>query len=116
QMPPQTPVHIAKANDYNADLAGILKRQYEAFRERVPLAGKRVVLKPNLVEYHRDKVINTHPHVVAAVIELCRHEQAAEIIVAEGQGHWRNVERLVRASGLGGVLDPYGIPFVELNE
>ena len=25
----------------------------------VPLKGKRVVLKPNLVEYHRDKVINT---------------------------------------------------------
>jgi uncharacterized protein (DUF362 family) len=115
QMPPQTPVHIAKVNDYNADLAGILKRQYEAFRERVPLAGKRVVLKPNLVEYHRDKVINTHPHVIAAVIELCRHEQAAEIIVAEGPGHWRNVEYLVKASGLGDVLDHYRVPFVDLN-
>ena len=30
--------------------------------------------KPNLVEYHRDKVINTNPHVVAAVIELCQRE------------------------------------------
>ena len=69
-----------------------------------PLAGKRVVLKPNLVEYHRDKVINTHPHVVAAVIELCRQEGAAEVIVAEGPGHWRNVEYLVTASGLGDVL------------
>jgi uncharacterized protein (DUF362 family) len=114
-LPPQSAVHIAKASDYNADLADILQRQYEAFRERVPLTGKRIVLKPNLVEYHRDKVINTHPHVVAAVIELCRREKAAEVIVAEGPGHWRNVEYLVRASGLGDVLRHYGIPFVDLN-
>jgi uncharacterized protein (DUF362 family) len=115
EVHPQTAVHIAQAGDYNADLAGILQRQYESFRARVPLAGKRVVLKPNLVEYHRDKVINTHPHVVAAVIELCRHEGAAEVIVAEGPGHWRNVEYLVKASGLGDVLHHYRVPFVDLN-
>jgi uncharacterized protein (DUF362 family) len=112
---PRSPVHIARAADYNADLADVLVRQYEHFRARVPLAGKRVVLKPNLVEYHRDKVINTHPHVVAAVIELCRREGAAEIIVAEGPGHWRNVEYLVSASGLGDVLRHYKVPFRDLN-
>src|SRR5262249_13144024 len=78
----RTAVHIARADDYQADLAGVVRRQYEAFRPRVPLAGKRVVLKPNLVEYHRDKVINTHPDVVAAVIELCQREGAAEVLVA----------------------------------
>jgi uncharacterized protein (DUF362 family) len=114
-LAPQTAVHIARATDYNADLAGILRTQYQAFREKVPLAGKRVILKPNLVEYHRDKVINTHPNVVAAAIELCRREGAAEIIVAEGPGHWRNVEHLVRASGLGDVLQHYKVPFVDLN-
>jgi uncharacterized protein (DUF362 family) len=108
-------VHIASVSDYNADLADILQRQYEPFRERVPLAGKRVVLKPNIVEYHRDKVINTHPHVVAAAIELCRREQAAEIIVAEGPGHCRNVEHLVTASGLGDVLRHHRVSFVDLN-
>jgi uncharacterized protein (DUF362 family) len=74
-----------------------------------------VVLKPNLVEYHRDKVINTNPKVVAAAIELCRREGAAEVIVAEGPGHWRNVEYLVAASGLGDVLKQYNVPFVDLN-
>jgi uncharacterized protein (DUF362 family) len=111
----QTAVHIAPVTDYNADLADVLKRQYENFRAKVPLTGKRVVLKPNLVEYHRDKVINTNPHVVAAVIELCRREGAAEVIVAEGPGHWRNVEYLVAASGLGDVLRHYKVPFVDLN-
>jgi uncharacterized protein (DUF362 family) len=115
QPDPQSPVHVAPVGDYNADLADVVCRQYEHFRARVPLCGKRVVLKPNLVEYHRDKVINTHPHVVAAVIELCRREGAAEVIVAEGPGHWRNVEYLVAASGLGDVLRHYKTPFIDLN-
>ena len=62
-MEAPSPVHIAPVSDYNADLADVVRRQYENFRAKVPLKGKRVVLKPNLVEYHRDKVINTHPHV-----------------------------------------------------
>lgn len=118
QMKPLDPaaaVHIAPVSDYNADLVDVLSRQFAHFRDRVPLKGKRVVLKPNLVEYHRDKVINTHPHVVAAVIELCRREGAAEVIVAEGPGHWRNAEYLVRASGLGDVLRHHQVPFVDLN-
>jgi uncharacterized protein (DUF362 family) len=114
-LDPQSAVHIAPVGDYNADLADVVKRQYESFRERVPLKGKRVVLKPNLVEYHRDKVINTNPNVVAAVIELCQREGASEVIVAEGPGHWRNVEYLVSASGLGDVLRHYKVPFVDLN-
>ncbi|MFO0879190.1 MAG: DUF362 domain-containing protein [Gemmataceae bacterium] len=108
-------VHIATASDYQADLVDVLSRQFAHFRERVPLKGKRVVLKPNLVEYHRDKVINTHPNVVAAVIELCQREGASEVIVAEGPGHWRNVEHLVRASGLGDVLRHFHVRFVDLN-
>ena len=115
QLPQLSSVHIARANDYNEDLAAILQKQFEHFRERVPLKDKRVVLKPNLVEYHRDKVINTNPLVVSAVIELCKREGAAEIIVAEGPGHWRNVEYLVSASGLGEVLEKHQVPFVDIN-
>jgi uncharacterized protein (DUF362 family) len=115
QNEPQSPVHIAPVGDYGVNLADVVQRQYEEFRAKVPLKCKRVVLKPNLVEYHRDKVINTNPNVVAAVIELCRREEAAEVIVAEGPGHWRNVEYLVAASGLGDVLRHYKGTFVDLN-
>ncbi len=114
-VPAKADIHISRAADYNADLVGILQRQFEAYREKVPLRNKRVVLKPNLVEYRRDRVINTHPNFVAAVIELCKKEGAAEVIVAEGPGHWRNVEYLVSASGLGDVLRHYKVPFVDLN-
>ncbi|MFN4260612.1 MAG: DUF362 domain-containing protein [Gemmataceae bacterium] len=115
-LPPQTTVHIAQAPSYEANLADILQQQYESFREQVPLKDKRVVLKPNLVEYHRDRVINTNPQVVGAAIELCRREGAADVVVAEGPGHWRNTEYLVEASGLGDVLRQHGVVFVDLNE
>jgi len=114
-QPANSAVHIARADNYDADLTAILQTQFEHFRSTVPLKGKRVVLKPNLVEWHRDKVINTNPKVVSAVIEMCKREGAAEIIVAEGPGHWRNVEYLVTESGLGEVLKQHDVPFVDIN-
>ncbi|HEV3143174.1 MAG TPA: DUF362 domain-containing protein, partial [Gemmataceae bacterium] len=115
QFPESSAVHIADASSYEIDLVPILKQQYEHFRAAVPLAGKRVVLKPNLVEYQRNKVINTDPRFVSAVIALCQQEGAAEIIVAEGPGHWRNVSFLVEESGLGEVLQRHNVPFIDLN-
>ena len=113
--PLEASVHIAPIADYDSDIAGVLGEQYASFREQVPLKGKRVVLKPNMVEYHRGKVINTDPRVIAAVIELCRREGASEVLVAEGPGHWRNTEYLVTASGLGDVLRHHKVPFIDLN-
>jgi uncharacterized protein (DUF362 family) len=114
-LPATSAVHIARADDYDGPLADVLQTQFEHFRPFVPLSGKRVVLKPNLVEYHRDKVINTDPRIVSAVLDLCRREGAAEVIVAEGPGHWRNVRYLVEESGLGAVLRRHGVRFVDLN-
>jgi uncharacterized protein (DUF362 family) len=113
--PLATGVHIATAPDYDGNLKAILLQQYEHFRAQVPLAGKRVVLKPNLVEHHPGKVINTNPRVIEAAIELCKTEGAAEVIVAEGPGHWRNVQFLVEQSGLGEVLRRHNVRFVDLN-
>jgi uncharacterized protein (DUF362 family) len=114
-LPATSAVHIARADSYDAPLAEILAKQFAHFRQVVPLAGKRVVLKPNLVEYRREKVINTDPRVIDAVIQLCKSEGASEVIVAEGPGHWRNVQFLVKECGLGAVLEKHGVRFVDLN-
>jgi uncharacterized protein (DUF362 family) len=114
-LPATSAVHIAQAPSYDADLVGILKTQFAHFREFVPVAGKRVVLKPNIVEYHPKKVINTDPAVIDAAIQLFKDEGASEIIVAEGPGHWRNVTYLVNECGLGAVLKKHGVRFVDIN-
>ena len=114
-LPATGAVHIARAESYEAPLLDILAKQFDHFRQFVPLAGKRVVLKPNLVEYRQAKVINTDPRVIDAVITLCKREGAAEVVVAEGPGHWRNVQFLVKECGLGAVLEKHGVRFVDLN-
>src|SRR5207248_3292191 len=82
-LPSTGAVHIARAETYDAPLTDILAKQFEHFRQHVAMAGKRVVLKPNLVEYRREKVINTDPRVIDAVIQLCKKEGASEVVVAE---------------------------------
>jgi hypothetical protein len=77
-LPQQSGVHIGRIADYDVNaITALLKSQYECFRAGTPVKGKRVVLKPNLVEYHREKVINTDPRFVDAVIELMKSEGAA---------------------------------------
>ena len=64
------------------------------------VTGKRIVLKPNLVEFDPKGVINTNPAVIEAAIDAFRTLGAAEVIVAEGPGHRRDNEYLLSASGL----------------
>ncbi len=114
-LPVTSGVHIARAESYDAPFADIFQKQFEHFRAFLPIAGKRVVLKPNLVEFHPDRVINTNPRFVDGVIEFSKREGAAEIVVAEGPGHWRNAQFLVKESGLGAVLRKHGVRFVDVN-
>jgi uncharacterized protein (DUF362 family) len=114
-LPLTSGVHIAKCDTYDGPLVDTLKSQFASFREHVSMKDKRVVLKPNIVEYHQGKVINTDPRVIDATIQLCKDEGAKEIIVAEGPGHWRNVQYLVNACGLGDVLRKHGVKFVDIN-
>jgi uncharacterized protein (DUF362 family) len=114
-LPVTSAVHIARADSYAAPIAEILIEQFQHFRQHLSITGKRVVLKPNLVEFHRDRVINTNPLFVDAVIDFFQREGASEVIVAEGPGHCRNVQHLVNASGLGEVLRKRGVRFVDIN-
>ncbi len=115
-LPVTSAVHIGRCADYDVGaMLDLLRVQFGHYREYLPIAGKRVVLKPNLVEYHQGKVVNTDPRFVDAVIRLFQAEGAAEIIVAEGPGHWRNVQYLVNESGLGDVLRKHGVRFVDIN-
>lgn len=114
-LPAFSGVHIARAESYDLPLVDILKTQFEHFRPYLDVRGKRVVLKPNIVEYHPHKVINTDYRVIDAAIQLFQSEGAAEVIVAEGPGHWRNVTYLVNECGLGDVLTKRGVRFVDIN-
>ncbi len=80
------------------------------------MRGKRVLLKPNLVEYSSAAPINTHPMLIASVIDALYRLGAASVVVADGPGHVRDTDLLLSESGLRAQLKAVGrADFVDLN-
>ena len=110
-------VFIGAAAGYDADLASVIQAGFDEIGlSRAQVRGKRVLLKPNLVETAVGHAhINTHPAVVVAAAEVFRRMDAAEIIVAEGQGHRRDSLLVLEESGTRAALRTNRLRFVDLN-
>ena len=108
---------IARVSDYQADIAAvILAGLRELGISSEEIRGRRVLLKPNLVEskakyFH----INTHPLVVRGAAEAFLKMGASRVLVAEGPGHCQDTLRVFVESGLFEVLREDKIPFIDLN-
>ena len=108
---------IAKAASYEVDLTSIILSGLKELEVKPSeIKGKRVLLKPNLVEPHAGSChINTHPLVVRGAAEAFLRLGASKVLVAEGPGHSRDSLLVLEESGLGDVLVEDRIPFVDLN-
>ena len=113
RKPDQSHVAILKAASYDRDLTSVILDGIKSFR--LDVVGRRVLLKPNLVEYERDTVINTNPAVIGAAIEAFLKLGAKEVKVGEGPGHRRDTDGLLLASGLYPFLKDTKTQFVDLN-
>ncbi len=110
-------VFIGRATGYDTDLARLIHEGLASLGiSRREVRGKRILLKPNLVETAAGQAhINTHPSVVVAAAEAFRRLDAAEVFVAEGQGHRRDSRLVLDESGMGDALQEAGLLFVDLN-
>jgi uncharacterized protein (DUF362 family) len=111
------PTFIAKVPDYDADIAGAIGA---GFKELAifpgEIRGKRILLKPNLVETDPGAIhINTHPAVVYGAAQAFLRLGAGQVIVAEGPGHCRDTLLLLEESGLAAMLQHECIQFIDLN-
>jgi len=113
RRPERSRVAVLRADAYDQPLETTIRHGIEL--SGADVAGRRVVLKPNLVEFDPASVINTHPTVVAATVVALRRLGAREVVVAEGPGHRRDTEYLLDASGLLGALRDVGARYVDLN-
>jgi len=110
---PFAPVSIYRAPAYADSLYDLVRRMIAD--HHLDVRGKRVVLKPNLVEFDPNAVINTHPMLVHAALEGFRAAGAADVRIAEGPGHRRVTLDLADAAGYFSTVPHFESLFTDLN-
>ena len=109
----KVPVAIVRAASYRADLLDCLLRGAAACG--LEARGKRVLVKPNLVECERGAVIHTQAEVLAAAVELFERLGAAEVRIGEGPGHRRDAFYLAEEAGYVSAIPGFEKRFTDLN-
>ena len=104
---------IVRAPAYDQGLYDTVRRVIAA--ERLAVRGRSVVIKPNLVEFEPESVINTHPLLVHAVEEAFRALGASRVTIAEGPGHRRDTLDMAEAAGYFRTIPGFEDQFVDLN-
>ena len=110
----RSPVTLLPAGSYDVDFAALIGRGLADLG--VDVRGRRVFLKPNMVEYEPGTAINTDPMVIVGAAVAFRRAGAASVVVGEGPGHRRDTEYLLSKTGLYDHLKEERLRFVDLNQ
>ena len=109
-------VFVAKNQRYDGPLVTTIREGLMACNvQPKQFNGKRVLLKPNLVEPTRAiPHMTTHPAVITAAGEVFR-QWGATVSVGEAPGHVRDTEMALIESGVGEALSDAKLQFADLN-
>lgn len=110
------PVFLARAQRYDGPLEQTIRDGLLATGiDPAGLRGRKVLLKPNLVEPSRlAPQVTTHPAMIVAAAEVFRR-WGAHVAVGEAPGHIRDTEMAVVESGLAEALIAARLDFRDLN-
>ena len=113
---PKAQVFIARHQRYDGPLATTIRDGLMATgADAAQFRGKRVLVKPNMVEPTRKIAhMTTHPAILVAAVEVFR-DWDAEVVVGEAPGHVRDTEMALAESGLDHAVDDAGVRFADLN-
>jgi uncharacterized protein (DUF362 family) len=107
-------VALGEVSSYEADLLTSLRSLWQ--RAEMPdVRGRRVLIKPNLVDYLGDFPVTTAPEIVGAVADLLLELGAKKVIIGDGSGFRRETWAVAEAIGLDALLAERGLKFVDLN-
>jgi uncharacterized protein (DUF362 family) len=111
-----SPVFLARGQRYDGPLVQTLRDGLLATGvDPHTLRGRKVLLKPNLVEPSPlSPHVTTHPAMIVAAAEVFRG-WGAEVAVGEAPGHVRDTEMVLVESGMAEALDAAELPFRDLN-
>ena len=105
-------VAVLKAASYEIDLAALILEGVRMCGLNV--RGKRLLLKPNLVEFDSTTSINTHAAVLAAAVDAFQR-LGAQVRIGEGPGHRRDTLYLAGEAKYRALVPRFDDLFVDLN-
>ncbi|MCS6964770.1 DUF362 domain-containing protein [Thermoflexus sp.] len=114
RVEPPAVVALGASLSYDENLLRDALAELWAQADMPDVSGRRVLVKPNLIEWIEGRPLVTAPEVVGAVVDLLR-SRGAEVVIGEGPGFRRDAGPVVAQSGLGAVLARRNVPFVDLN-
>jgi uncharacterized protein (DUF362 family) len=114
-VPDRSTVGLYPAISYDVDFGDVITRGLDDLGVSAQVRGRRVFLKPNMVEYEANTAINTNAAVVAGAVTAFLKAGAREVVVGEGPGHRRDIEYLLVSTGLYDHLKELRVRFVDLN-
>ncbi len=110
---PSSQVMIRRAATYEQELGALI---YESLAEfALPVKGKVVLLKPNLVGLDPLGIMNTHPAVIAATRESFLRLGASQVLIGDGPAMDRDTEAIIESVRLREFVGPLARTFVDLN-
>jgi uncharacterized protein (DUF362 family) len=110
---PNSRVAIRRAANYHQELSSLIYETLMSFA--LPVKGKTVLLKPNLVGLDPLGVMNTHPAVIAATRETFLRLGASRVLVGDGPALDRDTEAILESVRLREYLGSLTDIFVDLN-
>jgi uncharacterized protein (DUF362 family) len=110
---PVSNVVIRRVSGYDKDLAALIYESVSTFN--LPVKGKTVLLKPNLVGLDPLGVMNTHPAVVAAARECFLRLGASQVLLGDGPAMDRDTEAILESVRLREYTGRLGGVFIDLN-
>jgi uncharacterized protein (DUF362 family) len=110
---PESRVAIRRVSNYEADLSAVLFETLSEFD--LPVPGKTILLKPNLVGLDPLGMMNTHPAVITAARESFLRLGAARVLVGDGPAMDRDTQAVLESIRLREFAGPLSSFFVDLN-
>ena len=112
QRPPSR-VLIRKVADYEQEIGAVIDESLRDFK--LPVKDMTVLLKPNLVGFDPQGIMNTHPAVIAAARESFLRLGASRVLVGDGPAMDRDTHAILESVRLREFTGALGNDFCDLN-
>jgi uncharacterized protein (DUF362 family) len=107
-------VALEECPTYQDDIVGVLRTMWDT-AEMPAMQGKRILIKPNLVDEIDQYNVTTAPEVVCGAVDLLLELGAAEVWVGDGPAFRRDASAVAGKIGLLPGLNKRQVPFIDLN-